>query len=362
MCRQLWMARALHTATVMKHTHLSLVLCLAAAGCQVSTGGLFGKGAANGGNGANGGGKSSPSGSGETQSAEVGGPSDATRAWRDAQRQYSEDLQSLHAFATEHPKDHENSADQRADRAIALLKKPGLGELQKACAAGTFKGEKDGTAHGEEYMHADTLCPMVEKREAILKTAVREWATAYGNSRLWDMHRGIEKVTEKKRVYLSSAAEGVDAKGQRDHLSASVKKYFEAIGEDVPEELLKKADAHAAEFNQVVESLAAVGKMPKPEAGDPGAEAAVRKAYEGRKDAPQVKKVWMTQSDWKVVRNDFGVILRHYKDAEVLVKAKTGNYCIVVPASVGQQHQGGGVYAKEYGVDQFLDGYPVKCP
>lgn len=348
-------------AAAMKHTHLSLVLCLAAAGCQVSTGGLLGKGASNGG-GQSGQGGSAASSSGSTQSAEVGGPSDATRAWRDAQRQYGEDLQALHAFATEHPKDHENSADQRADRAIALMKKPGLGELQKTCAAGTFKGEKDGTSSGEEYMHADTMCPMVEKRDAILKKAVHEWAVAYSNYRLWDHHRGIDKMKENKRIYLSSAVEGVTAQSEREYLSAFVKKYFDAIGEPVPEEVLKKADAHATEFNQLAESLAAAGKLPKPAASDPGAEAAVRKNYEGAEKKPNILKVWMTQSDWKVVRNDFGVILRHYKDAEVLVKAKTGNYCLVVPASVGQQHQGGGVYAKDYGVDQFLDGYPVKCP
>jgi hypothetical protein len=345
----------------MKHTHLSLVLCVFAAGCQVSTGGLFAKNPGGGG-GSGGGGSGGGAGSGETRSAEVGGPSDATRAWRDAQRQYGEDLKTLHYFATTHPTDGENSADQKADHALGLMKKAGLGEVQKSCAAGTFKGEKDGTSHGEEFMHADTLCPMVEKRDAILKAAVHEWAVAYGNHRLWDMHRSIDTMKEKKRVYLSNAAEGVDAKRERDYLSSFVKKYFEAIGEAVPEELLKKADAHAAEFNQVVESLAAVGTLPKPAAADPGAEAAVRKAYEGGKDNVQVKKVWMTHDDWRVVRNDFGVILRHYKNAEVLVKAKTGNYCLVVPASVGQQHQGGNVYAKEYGVDEFLDGVPVKCP
>jgi hypothetical protein len=53
-------------------------------------------------------------------------------------------------------------------------------------------------------------------------------------------------------------------------------------------------------------------------------------------------------------------IVRHYKDAAVLVRAKTGNYCLALHASVDQKNQGGNSYSSEYGVDTFIEGNPVK--
>ena len=70
----------------------------------------------------------------------------------------------------------------------------------------------------------------------------------------------------------------------------------------------------------------------------------------------------MEDAEWKLVKNDFGVLLRHYKDASVLVKAKDGSFCALVPASVGQPYEANGKYANTYGVDEFIEARPVKCP
>jgi hypothetical protein len=62
-----------------------------------------------------------------------------------------------------------------------------------------------------------------------------------------------------------------------------------------------------------------------------------------------------------VVRNQIGIVLRRYKNATVILKAKDG-FCAAVPASVGQPHQGRGKFGPKYGVDEFLEATPVKCP
>jgi hypothetical protein len=53
--------------------------------------------------------------------------------------------------------------------------------------------------------------------------------------------------------------------------------------------------------------------------------------------------------------------VRRYKDATVVIEAKGGSYCALVHASVGQPHMGGGRYASEYGVDEFVEAIPVTC-
>jgi hypothetical protein len=109
----------------------------------------------------------------------------------------------------------------------------------------------------------------------------------------------------------------------------------------------------------VILKLAAAGKIVRSTKADAGAEKAIREVYARRFD---VKAVAMTDPEWRVVRNDCGVLLRHYKNAEVLVKAKDGSFCALVPASVGQHYEDMGTCSSRYGVDEFIEGRPVNCP
>jgi hypothetical protein len=289
-----------------------------------------------------------------------GGSKASTDAWFDAMSQQGSQVARLMWLSNHHPKEGDTAPDQRADRALALLKENKFAELDKACAAGTFEGADAAVVDGET-LDPKSVCPMMSKRDDLMKTSVREWATAYGEKFVVDMTRRLDDIKSKKKVALSSAVEGVDAAGKRKYVTSFVSKYFDALGEPVPDALLKKVDDYVAAFHATVESVATNAPTSKPAASDAGAEAAVRKAYE-RTSGIQIQKVWMTKSEWQPVKNDIGIILRRYKDAAVLVKGKTGNYCLVVPASVGQQYQGGGTYASNYGVDTFLEGEVVKCP
>jgi hypothetical protein len=292
-----------------------------------------------------------------------GAPSEsepASDAWFAAITAHGDRVVDLVWLNKNHPQKSETSGDQQADRALALLKYEKLAEVDKACAAGTYKNGRGATLQ-QVTLEPDAVCPLIAKRETIAKSALREWATAFAMSFIWNnIERPIEEAKTRRKTYLSDAVEGVDGARYRAYVSKRVGKYFEAAGEPFPEVLQKRLDDLAAAYLSMFDGLAASGAMPKAAAPDAGAEAAIRKAYE-RTPGIQIKKVWMTSGEWKTVKNDYGVTLRRYKDGGVLVKTKTGDRCLWVPASVGQAYKGG-AFSSEYGVDTFTDGTPVKCP
>jgi hypothetical protein len=286
--------------------------------------------------------------------------SSATRAWRAVldNRQLEEQLTDLHERLEDQPKEGSTSPDQHAEWTLKFMKNDKLGEVAKGCAAGTFKGEEL-KLEGRKWLKADAICPLVIDREALLKKQVHAWGVAICDRYFWEMGNRINDIEKDGRVSVGLLEQPQSAQKMKDYVASFAKKTFEAIGEQVPPEALAKADELFKRQQDVILKLAAAGKIDRSVKPDPGAEKAIRDVYARRFE---VKSVIMRDGDWKVVRNDFGVLLRHYKNADVLVKAKDGSFCALVPASVGQQYEDMGKYSNAYGVDEYLQGRPVKCP
>lgn len=299
---------------------------------------------------------SSSSSAGAGESSILDSP--ATKAWREVLRSKDDELEALRERINDQPKEGSTSADQHADWALAQLKKDTLADVAAGCAAGTYKGEAL-TLQGREYLKAEQMCPLVIDRAALLEKTVHAWGVAIIDNYFWQHANRTAEILKSKRVSTGLLEEPQSVQGLKDYVASFAKKTFESIGETVPADALAKAEPLFKERQDVIMKLAVAGKITPPAKADPGAEKAIRDVYARRFD---VKKVIMEDADWKLVKNDFGVLLRHYKDASVLVKAKDGSFCALVPASVGQPYEANGKYANTYGVDEFIEAYPVKCP
>ncbi len=308
-------------------------------------------------------GGSSASSAGSSSSSPSEAPileSASTKAWRAVldNRQLEEQLTQLHEYLEDGPKEGSTSPDQHAEWIIKFLKNDKLAEVAAGCKAGTYKGETL-TLERRKWLKADAICPSVVDREALLKKQVHAWGVAICDRSFWEIGTRIDRIEKEGKVSTGLLEEAQSAQKMKDYVASFAKKTFEAIGEQVPPEALAKADDLTKRRQDVIAKLAVAGKIDRTAKADAGAEKAIREVYARRFD---VKSVIMRDGDWKVVRNDFGVLLRHYKNADVLVKAKDGSFCALVPASVGQQYEDMGKYSNAYGVDEFIEGWPVKCP
>ena len=333
----------------MKTRILLAVLALSSQACMIRVPGLNLGGL---------GGSSSSSSSGGSAEPAPLIESSANKAWRNVLNQKEDALTALHRRLEDVPTQGSNSADQHADWSLALLKKDELADVAKGCAAGTYKGETL-TLDRREFLKADVICPKVIDREALLKKNVHAWGVAILDGYFWEIGNRIDRMEKDGRVPVSLLEEPQSAQKMKEYVASFAKKTFAAIGEEVPQEALVKAETLTKKRQDVIAKLAAAGKIDRAPKADGGAEKAIREVYARRFE---VKSVIMKDADWKVVRNDYGVLLRHYKNADVLVKAKDGSFCALVPASVGQPYEDMGKYANTYGVDEFIEGYPVKCP
>ncbi len=286
---------------------------------------------------------------------------DANRAWRTACEQYGSQMARLYEDAnlkTQPPFDN----DQRANYALNDLQQINkLDDLKKGCAENRYAGETLTASPQAPYLTPQTMCPLVAAAETHFKNGVRVWAQSYGEARLASLDQQAARVEKEKQVFLKDVVTGIDAADRKKYVSTFVKRYFDALGEPIPAALLDQVDAKIANMHKVIETVAADGKVDKPAGKDAGAERAIAKYYTDRFPAIQIKKVWMTDAAWKVKQNEIGVITNRYKNGSLLIKAKDADYCIVLPAAVGQTYAGGGKYETGYNVDEYLSGMPVKC-
>jgi len=298
----------------------------------------------------------------ETTSSGGHGPSAATRAWRRAQAKHEDALESLHYYATTKTVASHGTVNQFADNALALLQKDAFAELKDQCRKHVFAGEKDGTAYGKEYMHAKVLCPEIARSEEILKDAVRLGARAFAEYQVSDgFERELAKIEKEQRVYVDLVVQGNDAEAEKKRVASFVQKYYDALGEPLPDDVLGRIDTQVQTRSKAIQDAAAKGKIAAPASRDAAAERAIIDAYKSHHPQIRIVRAWMTDPGWRTIRED-GIISRRAKNAELLVKAKDGTYCAVIPASVGQPYAGGGQYSSTIGVDEFIEGTPVRCP
>jgi hypothetical protein len=283
----------------------------------------------------------------------------ATAAWRAAERQYGNELEDLYWFATKKPEPGSTAAMQHADRALRALQKRPLDGLRPDCASGRFTGERAGTAYRKEYMRAATLCPLVLRSQEIYRRALRAWELHDLAGRIAEIRRRAEHAGTK--LYVSDVVKGFSAEDQKAYVSSFVTRHFEALGEPIPSAALAPLDEVAALFRQTASEAAARTPLPKGKGRDAGAERAIRETYGARNPGIKILRIVMDDAQWQIVRSPIGAVLRRYKNATVILKAKDG-FCAAVPASVGQPYQMGGRFGPKYGVDEFLEGTPVKCP
>ncbi len=287
----------------------------------------------------------------------AGPPSESTAAWRAAVRSAESEMAAFVELATKPPKPGDTSPDQRVERALRLRKSEKLAEIAKNCAAKAYDGERTG-----EDLRAANVCPLLAKRDALMVQAARAWADAETDRRINELSQNVEKMKKSGRASVTDAVKGRNKESDRTYILSFVGKYYEAVGQPPSEELLAKVDKVAEGREAALVELAGSAKTTRASARDAGAERAVADLYAKRQPGIQIQSVRMIDSDWKPVRDSLGQILRRYKDAEVIVKAKSGAYCLAVPASVGQPYLGGGNYSNVYGVDEFLEGFPTRCP
>ncbi len=285
----------------------------------------------------------------------VGAGGDATASWRRAVRAGESELASLVAWSKD--QSASNSFDQHAERALRLRKSTLLAEIAGHCAAKAYDGERT----GEELRAAD-VCPLLAKREAILLGAAKSFADKETARRVDELAKGVAAIRETKKASVTDVVKGRDKDQDRAYVSSFVKKYYDEIDQPIPEAILGRIDTVASEREKTLADLAASSDVKLADAHDAGAERAIKESYQQWQPSMQIVSVRMQDAEWKPVQNDFGIVLRRYKNARVVVRAKSGAYCLAVPASVGQPHAGGGKFASTYGVDQFLEGFPIRCP
>ncbi|MEW5742771.1 MAG: hypothetical protein AB1938_27895 [Myxococcota bacterium] len=243
-----------------------------------------------------------------------------TRAWREVLRSKDDELDALYERLNDVPKEGSTSPDQHAEWSLKLIKNDQLADVAAGCAAGTYTGEETKLDERRAHLHAATMCPLVTDRMNLLKKNVHAWGVAIIDYYFWQESNRIERMEKEKRVSVGLLAEPQSAQKLKDYVASFAKKTFEAIGEPVPEEALKKAEELFAKRQDTIMKLAAAGKMTTSAKADAGAEKAIKDVYAKRFD---VKKVVMKDAEWKLVKNDLGILLRHYKDADVLVRRRT---------------------------------------
>lgn len=309
-------------------------------------------------------GSSSPSSPGEASAdepatlSESQAQKDAAKTWERAVRQNEGAIDTLYRLAGTMPKQGYTGAAASLDEALRLRTNEALAQLAADCQAGTYAGVR--VSVYREHQRPSVMCPLLVDREALLKKAIHEGAMEAVQHRVQGQADHVAELETSGKVPVSFLLEGKTVEAMRTYVTSFEKKYFEAIGETVPPEASKGVEEVVASWNAAVLELALKGKVEHAAKADPGAERAIKDVYAKRGFA--VQAVLMKDADWKLVKNDLGILLRHYKDADVLVKAKDGRSCAYVPASVGQQYEDAGRYAPRYGVDEFLEAWPVKCP
>jgi hypothetical protein len=285
----------------------------------------------------------------------------ATEAWRQVQRDYEDRLARLYEYETQ-PHEGPIGTDQYANTALRYWKEVDkLADVKKGCEEHRYDGERAGVSYNEQFLTAKTMCPLIVRADEIYKKGVRNYAAAYGLGTLSNLTNTLSKIQKDKQVFVSDAVAGIDIAERRKYISSFVGKYYEALGEPIPEDLLTKVDGMVAEMNKAIETAAAEGKPEKVAAKDAGAEKAIAETYKARHKGIQIKRVYMIDSVWKIKHNNIGLITNRYKDGSVVVKAKGVNACIIVPAAVGQAYAGGGRYSAHYEVDEYTSGTPIKC-
>lgn len=285
--------------------------------------------------------------------------SSATKAWREVLRSRESELDKLYQRVNDLPQAGSTSPDQHAQWALETLENDKLADVAANCEKGVYKEEGIELEPRRIFLKASTMCPLIRDRKELLEKTVRAWGLAIIEDRIAEQANQIERMEKSGRVPVSLLEKEQTPGEMKAYVASFAEKTFASIGEGVPENALQKSEDLFQRRRSVITKLASAKKIDKPSKGDPGAENAIRNTFEKRFD---VKKVLMQDDEWRIVKNDFGILLRRYKDATVLVKAKDGSFCALVPASVGQQYETMGEYEKAYGVDESIEAFPVKCP
>lgn len=166
----------------------------------------------------------------------------------------------------------------------------------------------------------------------------------------------IERMGE---VFVSEAIDGFSA----DDLKKIIKSRYDKHGEQPSPAILERAD----KVKQAQKDAAAVaakkwGEKVKPTVAaskDAAAEKAITEDFLKWHAGAEIKKVVLTDADWK--QNYDGLVVRNrYKNAEVLIAVKGESFCLAVPANVAQGSTGTG-FEKAYKHDVFNKGRAVPC-
>jgi hypothetical protein len=285
------------------------------------------------------------------------GASTASREWKRVLDVHGDALETLHRRLEDQPKPGATAPDQHARWALEAIKNDTLEDVATGCAAGTFRGETL-TLERRAHLKADVICPKVIDRQSLLRKTARAWGLAIIDERFAQLEGTVTRLETSGKVPVSLLIEVVNVQRLKDETALFAKAVFDELGEPVPADALSKADALLARRKAVIAKLAAAHPADRWAKSEPAAEKAVREVYARRVD---VKAVYLRDADWTLVRGQFGVIERRFKNASVLAKAKDGSFCALIPAVVGQASQGSG-FGGAWGVDEFEEAFPVKCP
>jgi len=282
--------------------------------------------------------------------------SPATRAWEAVLIANHERLEDLRHRVRDLPIGNSSGADQHAQWGIAMLKKDGYAEIATACAAGTFKGEKT----GEQNESAETMCPILIDRKALLEKSVKAWAVSYLNSMIDGRSAAVDRFEKSGLLPTAWLLELPTAQEAKDALTKASASLFEPIGLTAPAEELARIDEITARRDALIAKLVAAGKLTPAGPPDAGAQKHLKEVAEKRF---QVVKVILEGDAWLPVKNKLGVLTHRTRDAQVLVKSKVGAYCALIPSYVTQPYETAGRYAKKYGGQVTSPEVTlVKCP
>lgn len=295
---------------------------------------------------------------------ETSGRSPATREWARVIDRHRYALDELHARLEDQPKPGSPSSGQEQHARWtfdALKKSDALEEVARGCAAGTYRGETlfADAPPTEAHLKAEFICPKVVDRVNLLRNTARTWGVAIIDARFSELERLTTRIETEGKVPVSLLMEVLSVQDLEAQTAVFAKEVFAELGEAPPAQALARAEAVLARRKQVIAKLAADHQPDRWAKSEPAAEKAVRDVYSRRFD---VKAVRMRDADWTLVRGQFGVVVRRFKGASLLVKAKDGSFCALVPAVVGQAANQTGGFGGAWGVDEFTEGFPVKCP
>jgi hypothetical protein len=177
--------------------------------------------------------------------------------------------------------------------------------------------------------------------------------------------QAAEGLEKQGRIELAYVPELGKSDGIRAEIEPRVKQQFAGKSVQIKAGHLQEIDKLVAQFRRgVADSLKNPAK-PQSIAHDPAVEKAQNAALARELTRPSgeltLKKTIVEQASWQLRKNDYGIVVSHFKTTWTLVAVANESYCVSIRGDVWQNADDHGTFEAKMNTDHAVDTFIVPC-